>query len=1174
MGPKRISSIYQMVPFGSLEMYPPSLERKLSGGACLQLSVLLLVIILLVPTLYTGGSSKPVTEPMTRAGGVLVDEIPLGVVFPKLDPAYVILCPDEFKEKVIPLAVHRTKTGLPARVYTIEPIESTYSGIDREQKVHNFLRSLHDAYPSFMWLLIVGDSEHLMPRPLWHYAYDRGQPFDNYHYSDVYYAGLDSDWDADGDSKFGELSVLGEVEGDLEWDIYVGRVPASTEGQAANYVNKLLRYEKNPPLGSWMERFLNWASVMEPPNRNFDPNRYYDYKSNAYKVAKKVEGNLPPQIELKALYDYPQLEGGNYSTTDGKDTLNRANMLSAFNAGASMLNFAGQARYEAYALNDYGPPTGNGTTWIWNEPLGYSDHSIFSNGDMMSFIYASTCDSAKFFQTGYYEDKSLETWLTSSTGGAIGLISSTGTSARGEEMTRSWGNWYLDEEFWKLFLGSGETRPGRTLFVLKDRYENKWLTPEMEVKETILSMIYGYILLGDPYVDIYTAPARKFMGTAAVGTNFYNGNHTTRFIIYDRDKVPVPNPRVTIYNDDVYIVLTGNADGWVNATLDLGSSKSINLTLSGHNMVPSFYQYTVQPAVSDIYISASYQVTPENSSIGEEVSVNLEVGNRGGMSAENVGFHVTYEGGNGDPSGPYVSYQLGTIEPDQVVGTSFNWTVRPGYHGFLMDLDSTSPDLDHMNDHLEIWFDNPGPQFEFSVDSGAIRPFSMSAPDAELTIDFSVLNLGLVDAPLEVQLFIGDPDLNGTAISEVIPLNVIAADGWGNGTIPFQAPLKDSLMFIIMDPMDRYPPDFTDEPVRSLLQIDLPPRWETPPTITILEDSRSNTLRLDGMVTDDDTLAEGLEFLVFSTANMTASIDDRGDEGKFLIYFPPPDWWGDARVELSVSDGLSILMTTVNITVLPVNDPPIFVDAVQGVIELSILEDEPFSFQLIGADVDSGSFTFHYEGDRISVDQFTGIVQWEPVQEDVGINDLELIIRDAEGERSFLTLRITVIGVNDPPEVQEVPDVTLNVGEIRVIRINVTDEEGDPLAFGSNSSIVWVGEDGFLHINGSSEDTGLNHVRVSISDGVNTVYLVFKVNIIGDIEDENGSDSKVDLQMILGGIGIAIALIALLFLLFVFLRRTPADPQVVMELEGSEALYDEDIASVGGTGGKWTEDEG
>ncbi|MGA1819396.1 MAG: C25 family cysteine peptidase [Thermoplasmatota archaeon] len=1119
------------------------------------------MVLLLFPLLAVPEQAQSGPLPPGRAEDMIPEEVPLGAVFPDLGPSYVIICPEEFKEEVIPLAVHRTRIGLPSRVYTIESIEGNFSGVDREQKVHRFLRAMHRNHSTFKWLFIVADSEHLMPRPLWHYAYDRGQPFENFYYSDVYYAGLDSDWDDDGDGRFGEYSVSGTIEGDIDWDIVVGRLPASTEVQAGNYVAKLLRYEKNPPLGSWMARFLNWASLMEPPNRDFDPYRYFDHKSNAYKVAMRVESNLPDHLEVKGLYDYPQLEGGNYTVNDGRDTLTRANMLSEFNGGASMLNFVGQARYEAYALNDYGPPTGNGTNWDWNEPLGYADHSLFSNGDMMPFMYASTCDTAKFFQTGFWEDKSLETWLTSPSGGVIGLISSTGTSARGEETTLSWGNWYLDEEFWKMFLNGGETHPGRTMYLLKEQYRSKWLSPTMEIKETILGMIYTYILLGDPYVDVYTDQARRFMGTAAIGTTFYTGNHTVRFRVYDRDQVPVPYPQVTIYNEDLYIVLNGNAQGWVNSTLDLGDSSGINLTLSGHNMVHSFYKYPVHPAVSDVYISDSYGISPVNASLGDPVKVTMEVGNRGGMTAENVGLHILLEGGSGDPSGPYASFRLGDIEPGASMNTSFNWTVRPGDHSFSLNVDSTSQEVDLMNNHLKIGFSSPGPIFEFSADSGRLRPSSMASPGTSLLIDLSVINLGFTAAPLEVQLFDGDPDLNGTPMSDVLPLGVIEVDGYGNASIPFEAPGADALLFIIMDPLDRYPPGFLDEPVKSLLRIDLPPRWSGPLSMAILEDSLMNTLPLDAMVTDDDTMAEDLVFSIVSSDNMSARIRDMGEEGKVLVCEPPQDWWGDASVVLSVTDGMTYVETIVEITVDPVNDPPFFLDAVQGIIELSTLEDEPFSFLLRGGDIDSQLFSFHYGGDTLSVDRTTGLVTWDPVQNDVGDNEFQVIIRDDAGAESVLLLRIDVVGVNDPPSAQPVQDVTLDEGATARVVLNVTDEEGDPLSFGSNTPIIWFDTDGSVQINGSSEHIGVNDVRIAISDGVNTIYVKFNVTIVGG-GGKDGNGSSLDVQTVMGGIGIAVAVIALLFLGLMLIRKSPVDEQVMMELEGADELYEEDIASL------------
>ena len=82
------------------------------------------------------------------------------------------------------------------------------------------------------------------------------------------------------------------------------------------------------------------------------------------------------------------------------------------------------------------------------------------------------------------------------------------------------------------------------------------------------------------------------------------------------------------------------------------------------------------------------------------------------------------------------------------------------------------------------------------------------------------------------------------------------------------------------------------------------------------------------------------------------------------------------------------------------------------------------------------------------------------------------------------------------------------------------------------------------------------------------------VTIEGEKDDRGGSGREIDVQAVFGGLGIAIAAMALLFLLFVFLRRTPLDERVMMELEEAQDLYEEDMASIGEDFEGEIEDEG
>lgn len=1101
-------------------------------------------------------SARMVHEVPSRS---LPVHIPLDIAIPDQNPHYIIICPEEFKEEVGPLAVHRTITGLPSRIYTLESIITNYTGMDDQQRVHNFLRELHDLYPTFKWLLIMADSEHLEPRLLWHYASSKGQPFGNNYSSDVYYAGLDSDWNDDGDDRFGEFLTFGNLEADLDWDIFVGRVPSSSESDAANYTQKLIRYERNPPLGAWMKRFLNWGSLMEPPNRDYDPNRYFEHKSNAYKVCMRVQNNLSEHLEVSSLFDYPQIEGGNYTPYDGRDTLTRANMLSQLNNGASMLNFVGQARYEAYALNDYGPPTGFGDEWSWNEPLRYSDADIFANQDMMPFMYASTCDSAKFFNTSReYNDKSLEKWLTSASGGIIGLISSTGTSARGEEQTRSWGNWYLDEQFWRLFLEEGITRPGRNLYLLKELYEDKWFTRSNEVKETILGMLYTYILLGDPYVDVYTDIAGRFERSDDLDIDLYTGSRMTRFRVLDREGDPVRYPEITLYNKDIYICHTGTADGWINKTMDLGESTSINITLNAHNMVPSFYQVSIEPAIADISIKGSdLSSVPDHPVPGDLALFQLDLRNIGGMDASGVQMTVEVVGGSGDPTYFLEHFDIGSLPAGSMITLEWNWTLRFGTHTMNIIAISSSRDLDPENQMITRTFTNPGPQLLFFPGTGLISPGPLMPPSKQAYIDIDIFNNGTAPSVVDIQLYLGDPSEDGMEIGEVYMVGPVPSGGWSNVSIPFLTPLDTGMIYIVMDPYGKIPPDMTSLPVRSLIVIDHSPVRTKNLTFAIMEDSKNNALRIDDSVIDDETESGSLEYDLEWRGPLDLWIAQKGNR-TYLNCVPGPDVHGVFKGNVTVSDGLSTIRVPFQIEVVEVNDPPRFLDSVGGRIELTTLEDSMMVLDIGVTDVEGDEIELIAVEAPFNISIDGNSIEWKPEQSDVGSNEFTIIARDERGASSEMMLLINVVEVNDPPIVKPIADIILNLSDFLEIQIEVHDEEGDDMTYSSSNSLLDIGRDGMASFNQTKEHIGTTLVTISVSDGINTVILEFNVTIIDDITDDVDDRTGV-LSSTVAAAAVAAALFIFLLLGFMFLRRGRSDDEVLRELEDADEMYREDL---------------
>jgi len=115
------------------------------------------------------------------------------------------------------------------------------TGNDTQTIIRNFIIAAHQEW-GVQYVLLGGDDDVLPVRLLDAPMYD--EDFDVLP-GDIYYSGLDGNWDSDGDGVYGELTgLLGKDEADLLAEVFVGRATVSTEKQAWNLVNKTIAYEK------------------------------------------------------------------------------------------------------------------------------------------------------------------------------------------------------------------------------------------------------------------------------------------------------------------------------------------------------------------------------------------------------------------------------------------------------------------------------------------------------------------------------------------------------------------------------------------------------------------------------------------------------------------------------------------------------------------------------------------------------------------------------------------------------------------------------------------------------------------------------------------------------------------------------------------------------------------
>lgn len=191
-------------------------------------------------------------------------------------------------------ASYKTSLGVTSQVVDISSITSTYSGRDISEKIRNFLIDVYTEWSSndtpLRFVLLGGDHNLIPSRVLKISASYNGSWHNNSVYSDLYYAGLDGDWDNDQDNLFGEgdanqdsqaTGSNGE-EADLYAEVYVGRIPVASTDELENWINKQEDYETAQVSENFYQKALLLgqylgSSVYAAPSMNEIGNHLSDY---------------------------------------------------------------------------------------------------------------------------------------------------------------------------------------------------------------------------------------------------------------------------------------------------------------------------------------------------------------------------------------------------------------------------------------------------------------------------------------------------------------------------------------------------------------------------------------------------------------------------------------------------------------------------------------------------------------------------------------------------------------------------------------------------------------------------------------------------------------------------------------------------------------------------------
>lgn len=243
----------------------------------------------------------------------------------------LIITPDAFVSSFASLVDHYLHQGLKTHISSTEYIHSHITGIDLPEKMRNLIIQEYQAN-GISQVILAGDVEHVPYRGFYCAAQSSILYEDNNIPSDLYFSGLDGNWNTNDNQLWAEPG-----EDDLLPDISVGRMPFSNNFELSALLNKTLQYQNHPVEGE-----LN-NHLFAGENLYYGPDTWgSDYLELliGYRTDNGYTTNgIPDTYPITKMYD----ENTYWNPED---------IIASINAGKSFINHVGHAN-ENYTMKLY-----------------------------------------------------------------------------------------------------------------------------------------------------------------------------------------------------------------------------------------------------------------------------------------------------------------------------------------------------------------------------------------------------------------------------------------------------------------------------------------------------------------------------------------------------------------------------------------------------------------------------------------------------------------------------------------------------------------------------------------------------------------------------------------------------------------------------------------------------
>lgn len=262
------------------------------------------------------------------------------------------------------------------------------------------------------------------------------------------------------------------------------------------------------------------------------------------------------------------------------------------------------------------------------------------------------------------------------------------------------------------------------------------------------------------------------------------------------------------------------------------------------------------------------------------------------------------------------------------------------------------------------------------------------------------------------------------------------------------------------------------------------------PVITsspVTSGSTGNLYTYDVAATDNDD-----DTLTFSMITYPAGMSVNASSG-LIEWMPSTE--GLFNVTVNVSDGYLTDGQSYTINVTNTNEAPTITSAAVTSAE----EDALYTYDVDATDPNNDTLTYALDTSPsgMTIDPDSGLIQWNPTNDSIGENSVVVSASDSE----FIALQsfsVIVSNVNDAPSI--VSEAVTNATEdvLYIYDVDVFDEDGDDLVFSLTNpppGMIIGSASGIITWTPDNNDTGLNSITVSVTDGTASDTQLFTVNV-------------------------------------------------------------------------------